>query len=127
MSINRKVGRPAKYTDEKQLEKKINEYFEKVNENEITITGLCLYLGINKDTLYEYAKKDEFKDIINNARLIVENSYEISLRKTGRTGDIFALKNFGWKDQQEIKTTNEVSISPLESAFDKLVESTDND
>ena len=84
---------------------------------------MCLYLGINKDTLYEYAKKDEFKDIITNARLIVENSYEISLRKTGRTGDIFALKNFGWKDQQEIKTTSEVNISPLESAMEKLVES----
>ena len=108
MSINRKVGRPTKYTSAEQLKKKINEYFEKVNEKEITITGLCLYLGINKDTFYEYAKREEFKEIINFARLIVENSYEMSLRRNGRTGDIFALKNFGWRDQQEVKMTNEI-------------------
>ena len=35
------------------------------------------------------------------ARLIVENSYEMELRKEGRTGTIFALKNFGWKDKIE--------------------------
>lgn len=110
MNINRKVGRPTKYTNCEELEKKINEYFNEVKEEEITITGLCLYLGINKDTFYEYAKRDEFKDIINLARLVVENSYEISLRKNGRTGDIFALKNFGWQDRTEV----EVKRDPIE-------------
>lgn len=109
MNINRKVGRPIKYGSYEELEKKINEYFSKVNEEEITITGLCLYLGINKDTFYEYAKRDEFKDIINLARLVVENSYEISLRKNGRTGDIFALKNFGWQDKMEVENNTELS------------------
>ena len=109
---NRKVGRPLRYNNEKELTKKINEYFEKTQEEEITITGLCIYLGINKDTFYEYAKRDEYKEIINMARLIVENSYEISLRKNGRTGDIFALKNFGWTDKQEVENTthNKVTI-----------------
>lgn len=110
MNINRKIGRPTKYDNAKQLEKKINEYFDKVEEEEITITGLCLYLGIHKDTFYEYAQKEEFKDVINLARLIVENSYEISLRKNGRTGDIFALKNFGWRDKSEV----EVQKNPIE-------------
>ena len=110
--MNRKVGRPLKYNNEKELTQKINEYFAKTQEEEITITGLCIYLGINKDTFYEYAKREEYKDIINMARLIVENSYEISLRKNGRTGDIFALKNFGWIDKQEIEntTSNRVTI-----------------
>lgn len=103
MNINRKVGRPAKYNNCEELEKKINEYFGKVKEEEITITGLCLYLRIHKDTFYEYAKKEEFKDIINSARLVVENSYEMALRKKGRAGDIFALKNFGWKDNIEVE------------------------
>ena len=62
---------------------------------------MCLYLGLTKETFYEYVKREEYKDILNRARLIVENSYEMSLRENGRTGDIFALKNFGWVDKQE--------------------------
>ena len=99
--MSKKFGRPVKYQSSELLEKKISEYFENTKEDEITISGLCLYLKINKDTFYEYAKKPEFKEIISMARLMVEHSYELSLRKNGRTGDIFALKNFGWKDKQE--------------------------
>lgn len=116
---NRKVGRPLIYDNEKELIKKINEYFEKTQEEEITITGLCIYLGINKDTFYEYTKRDEYKDIINMARLIVENSYEISLRKNGRTGDIFALKNFGWKDQVDVET-NKQELSKLDELLGEI-------
>ena len=36
----------------------------------------------------------------------MQESYEKSLRKNGRTGDIFALKNFGWTDRQEIESEN---------------------
>lgn len=95
-------GRPLKIDSVKELIDKIDMYFNTTKEEEITITGLCLSLGINKDTFYEYAKREEYKDVINMARLRVENSYELSLRKYGRSGDIFALKNFGWRDKQEI-------------------------
>lgn len=95
----RKVGRPLKIDNAEELEKMVEEYFEKTNEEKITITGLCLYLNLTKETFYEYAKRPEYKFILDRARLIVENSYEISLRKFGRAGDIFALKNFGWKDK----------------------------
>lgn len=97
-----KVGRPLKIKDVNELNERIDTYFETTPIDEITVTGLCLFLGINKDTFYEYAKKEEYKEAIDYARLKVENSYEISLRKNGRTADIFALKNFGWKDKQEI-------------------------
>lgn len=113
--MSKKFGRPVKYDSSETLENKINEYFESTEEEEITITGLCLYLKINKDTFYEYAKKSEFRDIINMARLMVEHSYELSLRKNGRTGDIFALKNFGWKDKQEEDLDNKVA-----NALDKV-------
>lgn len=93
-------GRPVKYKNPEDMQVKIDEYFEKTKETRITITGLCLHLGFTKETFYEYAKKPEFKPILDRARLMVENSYEISLRENGRTGDIFALKNFGWRDKQ---------------------------
>lgn len=97
----RRIGRPLKIESPEQMQEILEEYFDSVPEDEITITGICLALGINKNTFYDYAKKDGFKEITDRARMIVENSYEISLRKNGRTGDIFALKNFGWKDKLE--------------------------
>lgn len=90
------------YHNAKELEDMIDEYFRDTPEEKITLTGLILHLGICKDTFYEYAKRDEYKNAINQARLRIENSYELSLKDKGRTGDIFALKNFGWRDQQEI-------------------------
>lgn len=99
--MKNKVGRPMKYESPDIMQENIERYFNDTKSEEITITGLCIALGLNKDTFYEYGKKEEYKDIITMARLYVENSYELSLRKYGRTGDIFALKNFGWKDKQE--------------------------
>lgn len=90
------------YSEPKELERVIDEYFDKTPEEKITLTGLILYLGICKDTFYEYGKREGYKNIINQARLRIENTYEHDLRNKGRSGDIFALKNFGWRDQQEI-------------------------
>lgn len=108
----RKVGRPLKIESPEQMQKILNEYFETTEEEKITITGICLALNIDKSNFYEYEKREGYENIVKRARMIVENSYEISLRKNGRTGDIFALKNFGWQDktEQEITTTNRYNI-----------------
>lgn len=104
----RKVGRPLKIETPEQMENILNEYFKTTDENKITITGICLALGLDKSTFYDYEKREEYKDIVKQARMIVENSYEISLRENGRTGDIFALKNFGWRDKVEFTGDNTV-------------------
>lgn len=108
----RKVGRPLKISTPEEMETILNKYFKTTQENRITITGICLALGLDKSTFYDYEKRPEYKEIVRQARLIVENSYELSLRENGRTGDIFALKNFGWVDRQEIEntTSNRVTI-----------------
>lgn len=102
----RKIGRPLKIETPEQMKKILNEYFETTEESKLTITGLCLALGLDKSTFYDYEKREDYKEIVRQARLIVENSYEISLRENGRTGDIFALKNFGWRDKVEYEDTN---------------------
>lgn len=109
------MGAKLTFENPEELQLLINDYFDNTPEEEITITGLCLHLGIVKDTFYNYAKREDYKHIINMARLRVENSYEISLRRNGRTGDIFALKNFGWRDTQEQKTEVQLvdNITPL--------------
>ena len=66
---------------------------------QLTITGLAIACGTTRKLLCEYEKKEKFKDVIQQAKAFVENSYELSLRKYGRSGDIFGLKNFGWKDE----------------------------
>ena len=93
----------------------LNEYFETTEESKLTITGLCLALGLDKSTFYDYEKREDYKEIVRQARLIVENSYEISLRENGRTGDIFALKNFGWTDKQEIDTNTQGKVTIVNS------------
>lgn len=105
----RKVGRPLKIESPEQMEKILNEYFEKTEENKITLTGICLALNLDKSNFYEYEKREGYQDIVKRARMIVENSYEMSLRETGRTGDIFALKNFGWRDKMEVENNAEIS------------------
>ncbi len=54
------------------------------------------------DTIREEKGVDpEIIRLIKKAKLKVHNAYERDLRNRGRSGDIFALKNFGWKDQQD--------------------------
>ncbi|HLP48352.1 MAG TPA: terminase small subunit, partial [Candidatus Kapabacteria bacterium] len=96
------VGRPLKFGSLAELQSKINEYFETTLKDEWTITGLALALDTTRQTLCNYEEKDEFLDTIKKAKLKVENGYEVDLKKHGRTGTIFALKNFDWKDKTEV-------------------------
>lgn len=95
------------YKTPQEMEKILNKYFEETPNNRLTITGVYLALGIAKETFYKYDKLPEFSKITKKARMLVENSYELSLRESGRTGDIFALKNFGWTDKTETEISGE--------------------
>lgn len=99
------MARPLKYQTPKELEKIFNGYFEKTPIEEWTITGLCLSCGLSKQLMNDYQAREEYSEVVTLAKLKVEHSYELSLRKHGRSGDIFALKNFGWQDQREIEHT----------------------
>lgn len=96
------AGRPTKFTPAK-LKPLIDEYFEITPFTEWTITGLVLHCRASRDLFCEYELRPEFSDIIKRAKMMVENSYEKSLRSGGNVaGAIFALKQFGWRDKQEI-------------------------
>ena len=108
-AIGNNGGHPPIYDNPETLEDKIIEYFEAciINEENITITGLALYLGFDSRTsFYEYWKKEEFMYIIKRARLVVENRYENNLYSNACTGAIFALKNMDWHDKSEVDHTN---------------------
>lgn len=95
-------GRPLKFQSVEQLEFDIDRYFENTPPEEVSITGLAIHLDTFRDVLCDYQEKDEFSNTIKKAKQRVENAYEKRLIKQGRSGDIFALKNFGWKDKIEV-------------------------
>ena len=72
-----------------------------------TITGLTLHLGFaHKSSLYDYAEKKEFSDHIKRGISRIEKYHEIQAAYGDKcTGNIFILKNFGWKDSQSIDHT----------------------
>jgi len=97
------MSKPFKYTVG-EVKKLFDDYFEQTDEKEITVTGLALIFG-SKQLLQDYQNRPEYKDLVIEAKLKVENKYEKMLSsKTNPTGAIFALKNFGWTDRQEIET-----------------------
>lgn len=120
-----------KYKDEKELKELIDKYFIDCDDRKVpyTMSGLAYALGIDRITLINYGKDELFFTLIKNAKRRVEAQLEENalMGKYNATFTIFNLKNnYDWKDQQEVKTTNEVSFSPLQSAIDKLVDSSND-
>lgn len=101
------VGHPPKFKSVEDLQSKIDAYFAATPTEKQTITGLALALDTTRETLCDYQNKDEFSYTVKKAKLQIEHAYELSLRARGSAGDIFGLKNFGWRDRQEMDhTTN---------------------
>lgn len=103
-------GRPPYWDDPEKFSKAVDDYFNNADEQH-TWTGLALHLGFSsRDSLNDYKKKEGFSDPVKKALLKIENKYEKAVQ-TGKNpaGAIFALKNFGWKDKQEIDQKTEHS------------------
>lgn len=98
-------GRPLVYESREKLIEAIDAYF--AGNARPTLAGLAVSLKIDRQTLYNYAEREEFFDIIKNARDKVEAAYEDRLIwDNAPTGVIFALKNMGWRDRQELDHTS---------------------
>lgn len=108
-----KGGRPALFNSPEELQKAIDRYFENpplriastggvaIEVPFVSVTGLVLACGFaDRQSFYDYEKREGYSCIIKRARLMVENEYEYMLQKGQPTGAIFALKNMGWSDGQ---------------------------
>lgn len=106
--------RPPIFDGPLEMQIKINQYFEELPEGKHpTITGLCLFLGFcSRQSFYEYEKKPAFCYTIKTARTMIEQQYEESLMGRYTAGAIFALKNLGWSDKQELEHSGEVKGAP---------------
>ncbi len=97
-----------KYKTEEELSKGIEEYFEdcKKREKPYTMTGLAVWLGIDRTTLINYGKKDKYSTLIKKAKDRVEQQIEENyLDGTfNTTAAIFNLKaNYKWDDGNKVQ------------------------
>lgn len=103
-------GRPKKYNSVEELEKDIEKYFKYCDKNKkpYTISGLAYNLDIDRKTLLNYSKDEEFFPPIKKAKLKIESQLEECLYRLGNnSGVIFNLKNnYGWKDTNDDENTN---------------------
>lgn len=134
-STTNPVGRPRLYTCPEELQFMIDKYInegclvdrysitgEHYQEQHPTITGLVLFCGFaDRRSFYDYEDNENFSYTIKRARTFIENWYEKNLFAF-HTGSIFALKQFGWTDRQEIRQETIVK-----SSYEKLLEIADKE
>lgn len=100
------TGRPPAFSSPKQLEGLIKNYFEQcdVRQRPPTIAGLAYTLEVDRQTIYNYEKKDEYFGIIKRARDRILMNVEEELILKGNSGTIFLAKNYGYTDKQELQS-----------------------
>jgi hypothetical protein len=102
-------GRPLKLQNRRKVQEAIDGYFAdcETNKEPVTLTGVCMCLGITRETFRQYANGEgdhrRISDIVKRAHQRVEQAYE----KRGMTAQnpaffIFVLKVMGWPDKQDI-------------------------
>lgn len=107
------TGKPPIYKNSDEIKDSINNYFDSIlTEDKAeyavrpTMTGLALFLGFaSRQSLYDYADKEEYSYIIKRSQQVIAMSYEEMLLSKSSTGAIFALKNMGWSDKTETDIT----------------------
>jgi len=116
------AGRPLEFKSVEELQKRIDEYFdycdnktkevysEKMGNMVVpdpepyAMSGLAYYLGVDRQTILNYEKKQAFFGTVKRARERVEADIErrMNSKDTFTPGLIFNAKNnFGWKDKTE--------------------------
>lgn len=101
------MGRPVLWETPEALQESVEQYFLYCKENERppTIAGLAYYLDVDRQTIYNYAKKDDFFDIIKKARNRIMMYLEENAVMGAGAGTIFVMKQYGYTDKQEVDTT----------------------
>lgn len=109
-------GRPQKFKTAEEFADRADYYFSMCEEKEevATVNGLCLALGICRDTLLEQAKRPDLSDVVKRARMMLEASWEKRLAGPNATGTIFWLKNQGWSDKSELDLGGTLNIKKVQ-------------
>ena len=97
------------------FERLADAYFKQNEGKKISWTGLCLAVGASSrqglDRYRNGEHGEEFVGPVKKALLKVENYYE---ENSGGSKDIFIMKNFDWKDKQEVDQNHSIIIKRKE-------------
>jgi len=100
-------GRPRKYPDHVDFDRKVRAYFRDCEKKQkpYTLTELAYVLGMDRHEVCNYGKRDEYSATIKWARAKVTAQAEARLfGQNGHAGAIFWLKNnAGWRDDSRIE------------------------
>ncbi|MEC5150881.1 terminase small subunit [Cryobacterium sp. GrIS_2_6] len=134
------IGRPLAFKSDKELQAKIDEYFaycdnriktfysdktmDEVTYNNpapYTMAGLAYFLDIDRKTIVNYSKRDEYFPTIARARAKVQDDLETRIMesRTPQGGIFLAKNNFAYVDESKqtldanVTSTNELSPEAL--------------
>jgi len=141
-------GRPKLYTSVDEVASIIEEYFdycdnriqhiysakadgviEVINPAPYTMSGLAVKLGMDRRSLLNYSKDEQFFPTIKAARDKVEADIEERMndKQTFTPGLIFNAKNnFGWVDQTKVEHSGEINRNATEEELDAIIERSTN-
>jgi hypothetical protein len=107
------MARPVLYETPEEFTSVAAAYFDlcEAKESVPTVNGLCLALGMTRETLLRYEEKDGFSDTVKLIRMRLEAAWEQRLAGPNAAGTIFWLKNQGWTDRSEQVIDAKVSMS----------------
>lgn len=137
-----KGGRPVKFDTVEKLEQAIRSYFDSCDphterrvvdcginekgetiwrEREVmteqkpyTVSGLARAIGLTRQGLIEYGRKEKFSDTVEDAKERCHEFAESQLYGRSATGAAFSLKNnWNWRDRQEVDHTTKDQPIPL--------------
>lgn len=91
------------YKTPEEFEAKIDEYFDNTPIEKQTRAGLYVHLGMSKQSFANYKNYPNYSQIAEMAITRLEYKYELKLNERGGTEAIFALKQYGWSDKQEVE------------------------
>jgi hypothetical protein len=128
----RKIGRPSKYTPQllALAESYIDNFSELDNDVIPTNEGLCEWIGINDDTLYEWLKHEDKKEISEVVKQVQKKQKRI-ISNSGITGEFNAnisklfLSQHGIIEKKQIEqtTTHKAEQSAVD-LFSAILEQT---
>ena len=128
------MGRPVKFKTPKELQEKIDEYFDGCikDKRPFTLSGLAYALEVDRKTILNYSHKEDFFPTIKRAKLRCEQFADEQLFKNGGqvAGVIFNLKNNhdDWRDRQEIDLNPPGKSSwddKTEAELDEIIDESD--
>jgi len=120
------AGRPPKYESPEELEKAVELYFSECEEKDEVplLSGLALSLGFaSRQSLWDYAKKEQFSYILEHAKLVCE--HELNLRGlTNKVNSNMAKMNlassYGFSDKQQVEHSGRQEIVYLDKQDEDL-------